>query len=92
MVEEGLFDGVGCRVFRLADRKGSVLSSGFITTYHFRRNIHKILANEEAVAALENYEMQIRKNNGLLKRAAEEKNRINRESDRSIRTQAVQPV
>ena len=22
MVEEGLFDGVGCRVFRLADRKG----------------------------------------------------------------------
>ena len=59
---------------------------------NFGINIHKILANEEAVAALENYEMQIRKNNGLLKRAAEEKNRINRESDRSIRTQAVQPV
>ena len=57
-----------------------------------RWNIHKILAKEEAIAALENYEMQIRKNNGLLKRAAEEKNRINRESDRLIRILAVQPA
>jgi hypothetical protein len=57
-----------------------------------RWNIHKILAKEEAIAALENYEMKRCKKERPVDDGPLRKNRINRESDRLIRILAVQPV
>lgn len=57
-----------------------------------RWNIHKILAKEEAIAALENYEMKRCKKERLVDDGPLRKNRINRESDRLIRILAVQPA
>ena len=47
---------------------------------------------EEALAALENYEMKRCKKERPVDDGPLRKNRINRESDRSIRILAVQPV
>ena len=57
-----------------------------------RWNIHKILAKEEAIAALENYEMKRCKKERSVDDGPLRKNRINRESDRLIRILAVQPA
>lgn len=57
-----------------------------------RWNIHKILAKEEAIAALENYEMKRCKKERPVDDGPLRKNRINRESDRLIRILAVQPA
>ena len=57
-----------------------------------RWNIHKILAKEEAIAALENYEMKRCKKERPVDDGPLWKNRINRESDRLIRILAVQPA
>ena len=57
-----------------------------------RWNIHKILAKEEAIAALENYEMKRCKKERPVDDGPLRKDRISRESDRLIRILAVRPA